>query len=349
MQEIKDDSALELQVVVTGAHLIANQGYTVDQIISDGIPVTEKVFVEIDNSSTAGICYSMSQYAKAFTSTFVQLKPDVLVVLGDRYELLPICSTSFMMGIPIAHIAGGDITEGALDDGVRNAITMLATYHFPTNPDSAKNIIRMRNSDKNVYTVGSTSLDSFNHMDLMTRQQLAENLQLDIKKKWVLCTFHPETKESLEYNLETVHNMISALNNLKGYQVVITKSNLDFGGIEINDYMQLVAKKNPIKYKLIPSLGQLRYLSFMKQADLIIGNSSSGIAESPFVGVPVVNIGNRQKGRFQCKNIIQSECTEKAIFNAIKKSIRINDRETYFYWGDGKASEKIYEVLKGKE
>ena len=346
MQEIKDDSALELQVVVTGAHLITNQGFTVDQIIADGAPIAEKVYVEIDNSSPEGICYTMAQYAKNITSSFVRLKPDILVVLGDRYELLPICSTAFMMGIPIAHLVGGDITEGALDDGVRNAITMLATYHFPTNADSAKNIIRMRGSDKNVYTVGSTSLDSFNRMSLMTRNQLSKNLNLDERLKWALCTFHPETKESLEYNLDAVHNMISALKKIDGYQVVITKSNLDYGGIEINDYLQHVAKNNPVKYKLIPSLGQLRYMSFMKQVELIIGNSSSGILESPFLGTPTINIGNRQKGRHQCNNVIQCGISEKDISLAIEKCVSVKNIIPDNYYGNGFASKMITEVLK---
>ena len=346
MQEIKDDSALGLQVVVTGAHLITNQGYTVDQIISDGIPIAEKVYVLVDNSSPEGICYSMAQYAKSFSYTFSHLKPDILVVLGDRYELLPICSTAFMMGIPIAHIAGGDITEGALDDGVRNAITMLATYHFPTNPDSAKNITRMKGSDSNVFITGSPSLDSFNNVDLMSREQLAENLSLDQNKDWILCTFHPETKKSIDYNISTIKNLIEVLESLNNCQVVITKANLDLGGAEINEFIQQVAIRNPIKFKFIYSLGQLKYLSFMKQTKLIIGNSSSGITEAPFLGIPVVNIGNRQKGRYFCKNIIQSGCEKEDIQVAISKVLNGKYMIKSSYWGDGNATSKIIKILR---
>ena len=297
MKDIQEDSDLELQVIASGTHLDATQGHTIDQIILDGIPVSAEVAVQLDNSSPKAICETMARYGNGFAEILSQLQPDVVVVLGDRYELLPICSTAFMMQIPIAHLSGGDVTEGALDDGVRNAVTMLATYHFPITEDCAKNIRRMRGEDKNIFVTGSTSLDFFNRTKSMTRQELSKNLGLDINKKWALCTLHSETKQSAEYNLQMAKNLFSAMKeSLAEYQIVITKANADLGGKEINDFMEQAVKGNSDQFTMVPSLGQMRYFSYMKQVQFVIGNSSSGILETPYLGVPTVNIGGRQKG-----------------------------------------------------
>ena len=314
MKDILENPHLELQTIVTGAHLCKEQGYTIDLIKNDGIPVTKTVDAEIDSSSSKTISETMARYGMGFASALDELKPDCLVVLGDRYELLPICSTAFMMKIPIVHLCGGDVTEGALDDGVRNAVTMMADYHFPLTVDSARNIIRMRNSDKN----------------------------------WVLCTLHSETKESIEYNIEMANNLIEALISLDdSYQIVITKANTDLGGTEINKLTEIASKKYPEKIKLYPSLGQLRYLSFMKQVKLVIGNSSSGVLESPYLAIPTVNIGNRQKGRYICDNVESSTIDCKAINRAINKVLNKKiDTKDLFYYGDGHASEKIVKILE---
>lgn len=347
MKDIQADSSLELQVIATGTHLDKSQGYTVEQIIVDGIPVSAKVDVQLDNSSSKAICETMSRYGNGFAETLSRLQPDVVVVLGDRYELLPICSTAFMMQIPIAHLSGGDVTEGALDDGVRNAVTMLATYHFPITEDCAKNIRRMRGVDKNIFVTGSTSLDFFNRTELMTREELAENLSLDINKKWALCTLHSETKQDIVYNVKMAENLISAMkDSLSDFQVVITNANADLGGKEINELMDNVVKANPKKFVLVPSLGQKRYLSYMKQVEFVIGNSSSGITESPFLGIPTVNIGDRQKGRYRCENVIQAGIEKIEIQVAISKALSGKYSIKSNYWGDGNATEKILKVLK---
>lgn len=350
MKDILDDSELELQVIATGTHLDKTQGHTVDQIIADDIPVTAEVDVHLDNSSPKAICETMARYGNAFSQIFAKLQPDVVVVLGDRYELLPICSTAFMMQIPIAHLSGGDVTEGALDDGVRNAVTMLATYHFPITEDCANNIRRMRGSEKNVFVTGSTSLDFFNRTDLMSREQLSENLGLDTKKKWALCTLHSETKRSTEYNLQMAKNLFSAMAEiLPEYQIVITKANADFGGKEINAYIEQAVKGNTSQFVIVPSLGQKRYFSYMKQVHLVIGNSSSGILESPYLGVPTVNIGERQKGRYRCNNIVQCGVEEIKIKSAIREALNGRYAIKSTYWGDGNASAKIIAVLKSVE
>ena len=347
MKDILADSELELQVIATGTHLDKTQGYTVDQIIADSIPVTEEVDVKLDNSSTKTICETMARYGSGFADVFSRLQPDVVVVLGDRYELLPICSTAFMMQIPIAHLSGGDVTEGALDDGVRNAVTMLATYHFPITEDCAKNIHRMRGEDKNIFVTGSTSLDFFNRTELMTREELAENLGLDINKKWALCTLHSETKQDISYNTRMAENLVSAMKEtLSDFQIVITNANADLGGQEINKLMMKVANEKPNLFVVVPSLGQKRYLSYMKQVELVIGNSSSGILESPYLGIPTVNIGERQKGRYRCENIVQSGIEKNEIEQSIKEAMSGKYSMSSTYWGNGNASGNIVRVLK---
>ena len=347
MKDIQADSALELQVIATGTHLDKSQGHTVEQIIADGISVSAEVDVQLDNSSSKAICETMARYGNGFAEVLSQLQPDVVIVLGDRYELLPICSTAFMMQIPIAHLSGGDVTEGALDDGVRNAVTMLATYHFPITEDCAKNIRRMRGENKNIFVTGSTSLDFFNRTDLMSREGLAENLGLDINKKWALCTLHSETKQDISYNVRMADNLISAMKeSLSDFQIVITNANADLGGQEINKLMMKVADESQNQFVVVPSLGQKRYLSYMKQVELVLGNSSSGILESPYLGVPTVNIGERQKGRYRCENIIQSGIEKNEIEQSIKEAMSGKYSIPSTYWGDGNASGKIVRVLK---
>lgn len=347
MHDISADPDFQLQLIITGGHLLKEQGHTIDAIIADGFKIDATVDVNLDTTTTETIAASMGRMAEKFAPVFANLKPDLLFVLGDRYELLPICNTAFVMRIPIAHLSGGDITEGAIDDGVRNTVTMLADYHFPGPVDSAKNIERMRGSKKNIWAVGEPGLDAFYRMELMSREQLAENLGLDVNKKWCLMTYHSETREGLEYNLSAVNGCFKVLEAYDNVQVVMTYANADFGGDTINEMLEQQAKDKSRQFKVVPSLGQLRYLSFMKQVSLVIGNSSSGIVEAPSLGVPVVNIGERQKGRYQCKNIIQCKNNSDAINEAVKLAInKTLDRTDCNYWGDGHSSEKIMKILK---
>lgn len=346
MKEVEESQEFELQVVVTGAHLLEEQGHTIDIIEADGFHIDETVDAQLDTTSKESIAESMGRMAQMFSHAFLKMSPDYVVVLGDRYELLPIVNTAFVMCIPIIHLSGGDVTEGAIDDGIRNAVTMLSEYHFPGTKDSADNIIRMRGSDKNVWAVGEPGLDPFYRELLMSREELADNLGLNIKSKWVLFTFHAETKESLDYNLNAVKSCISLLSDLKGTQIVATYSNADFGGKSINEYLEKTAKENPKIIRVVPSLGNRRYLSYMKQVSFVIGNSSSGITEAPTLGVPVINIGDRQKGRHQCSNIIQTTADKESIKAAIEKAIRNTTEEKDYYWGDGHTAERIIGILK---
>ena len=349
MQEVKGCQEFEFQLVVTGGHLSAAQGHTIDQIIEDGFDVTEIVDETIDNSSTEGVADTMGRLAQGFARVFSKIKPDYIVVLGDRYELLPICNTAFVMRIPIIHFSGGDVTEGAIDDGIRNAVTMLADYHFPGTEEAAQNIIRMRGTSKNVWNVGEPGLDSFFRERVWSRAELAQNLGLNENSKWVLMTYHAETRRSLRHNLEAVQACIEALTAENDVQTVVTYANADYGGDSINEYIEMVGKSYPNKIRVIPSLGQARYLSFMQQVSFVVGNSSSGIVEAPFLNIPVINIGNRQKGRHLCPNILQCDAGRQAVFNAVK-DVQHLDRSCQEadlqYWGDGNTCEKVLAIMK---
>lgn len=348
MKDIESSEEFTLQLVVTGGHLSEEQGHTIDQIVEDEFHIDYIVDSQLDTSSTARIAESMGRMASGFAKAFEELKPDYILVLGDRYELLPICNTAFIMCIPIIHLSGGDVTRGAIDDGVRNAVTMLAEYHFPGTQSSANNIIRMRGSDKNVWAVGEPGLDAFNREKLLSREELADNLGIVPGKNWVLMTYHSETKSSLEYNLENVKNCLNLLIAHDDFQVVVTYANADFGGNEINKYVEEFARQYSEKIKVVHSLGHLRYLSFMRQVYFVIGNSSSGIIEAPFMNIPTINIGNRQKGRYLCGNIIQCDSSYDSIKSAIGNIDAMINRKPkdLDYWGNGYASEKIVKILE---
>lgn len=346
MKEVDESSEFQLQLIVTGGHLVAEQGHTIDMIISDGFRIDAEVDAQLDLETKESIAVSMGKIAEGMAHALASLSPDYLVVLGDRYELLPICNTAFVMTIPIIHISGGDVTEGVIDDGIRNAVSMLATYHFPGTIDSAENIKRMRGSNKNIWMVGELGLDSFNRESLTNRNSLARELNLDPTCDWALFTYHAETKKTLDFNLKVVKDCIEILEVIPGLQVVATYANADFGGNQINEYLESVNSIRNRNIRVVPSLGNKRYLSFMKQVSFMIGNSSSGIVEAPSLGVPVVNIGDRQKGRYQCSNIVQTSTDKEAIRIAIGKAMDNKRSVKDCYWGDGHTAERIIEILK---
>ena len=310
---LSKDKDVNLQIVATGSHLSKEFGMTYHFIEHDGYTIDAKIDMELHTED----------------------------ILGDRYELLPIVNTALLFNIPIAHISGGDITEGAIDNEVRNAVTMMSSLHFPGTEESAVRLRRMLGMDENIYVVGEPGLDSFLRHQLMTRSELAEQLNLNASKQWMLVTLHSETKESLDYNLQMTENLYNVMIGQKNVQFVVTKANADFGGSQINKYWDA---KQDDDVRVVASLGQLRYLSFMSQVECVLGNSSSGIVEAPFLGIPVVNIGNRQKGRHICKNVICCGISQQEIEKAISYIVdyRLIDK----FWGDGHASEQIVQHIK---
>ena len=339
------DSELDLQLLVTGAHLSEEHGKTVCFIEEDGYPIAARVDMHLSSDNRKDIVRSMGFCSMGIADALQELRPDVVMVLGDRYELIPIVSAALVMGIPIAHISGGDVTEVAIDNEVRNAVSMMSSIHFPGVESSAANLRRMLGADAPIYTAGEPGLESFLRFDLMSRNELADNIGLDVNKPWCLVTLHSETKLSLEENLDMVKTLFEAMREAKNLQFVISKANADFGGIQINDFWDEAVKQDTQKYHLFNSLGQRRYLSFMQQTVGVIGNSSSGIVEAPFLGIPVVNIGDRQKGRHLCKNVIQCDRTKEAIEKAFEKMFA-QSKIVDTYYGDGHTSEFIITKLK---
>lgn len=339
------DKELELQLVVTGAHLSEEHGMTYHFIEEDGYPIAAKVDMQLSSDDKKSIVRSMGKCSEGFAEAFTQLKPDVVMVLGDRYELLPIVSSALVMGIPVAHLSGGDVTEGAIDNEVRNAVSMMSAIHFPGVESSAENLRRMLGNNTPVFTAGEPGLESFLRYDLMDRVELAESLQLDVNKKWCLVTFHPETKLGQEVNIGMVKNLFEVISHTDDVQFVISKANADFGGKQINDFWEEAVKQDESKFRLFTSLGQRRYLSFMRQAAGVVGNSSSGIVEAPFLGIPVVNIGDRQKGRHLCRNVIQCNRDIVNIEDAFGKMLT-QPKIVDTYYGDGYTSAFVIEKLK---
>ncbi len=339
------DRELELQLVVTGAHLSEEHGLTYRFIEEDGYPIIAKVDMQLSSDEKKNIVRSMGKCSEGFADAFTQLKPDVVMVLGDRYELLPIVSAALVMGIPVAHLSGGDVTEGAIDNEVRNAVSMMSAIHFPGVESSADNLRRMLGENAKIYTTGEPGLESFLRFELMDRIELAESLQLDVNKKWCMVTLHPETKLGLDANLEMVKTLFEVMRHTDDVQFVISKANADFGGKQINDFWDEAVKQDKSKYRLFVSLGQRRYLSFMRQAAGVVGNSSSGIVEAPFLGIPVVNIGDRQKGRHLCKNVIQCNRDIAGIEDAFSKMLT-QPKMVDTYYGDGHTSAFVIEKLK---
>ncbi len=345
MQEIADSSTMELQLVVTGAHLSPEHGYTYKQIEADGFTITRKIEYLLSSDTARGAAKSTGVCALAFADAFQDLKPDLLVVLGDRYELLPICTTALLMGIPMAHISGGDITEGAIDNQIRNAITAMSDLHFPGTKESAINVSRMINSDRHVRMVGEPGLEHFIRTPRICRANLAEALDLCPDKKWILVTLHPETMLSTESSVEMARNMMEVLKSLEEVEIIITQANADVGGAEMNACYTEYSESNDFIH-FFNTLGQKRYLSCMREVACVVGNSSSGIIEAPFLGIPVVNIGNRQKGRHLCSNVLSTTAEKRSIKEAVQTALNMPPTNPDYYYGNGHCSRQICEYIQ---
>ena len=366
MQDIKDDPALTLQVVVTGSHLSPDFGYTWHEIEDDGFSIDAKVEMLLASPLQTDLVKSTGICALGIADVFEQLQPDLLVVLGDRYEMLPICSAALLMSIPIAHISGGDVTEGAIDDQIRHALTKMAALHLVSSPQAAARVRQMGEEEWRICLAGGPGMDNIRRLPALSREELAHNLGLDPNKEWALFTWHPETKISLQANLKTVNNIFEALgkqanltdkledkfnDKLKdNLQVIATYANADYGGREINQALEQAAKEANGKIVVRQSLGQLRYVNMLKHAKFMIGNSSSAIFETPALKLPAINIGNRQKGRALTPNIISSGYTLQEILNAIKTvdSPEFKQRNAGYEspYGDGFFAEKALFAIK---
>lgn len=345
ISDMEKDKDIDLSLVVGGGHLSPEQGMTVRQIEADGHKIAARVEFLLSTATEAGVAKSAAVCAMTMADVLNDIRPDVLLVLGDRYELLPVCSTALIMNIPIAHISGGDVTEGAIDNQIRNAVTMMADLHLPCTEESRQRIVDMTGGKIPAFNVGEPGLETFVREKAMVRDELAHSLGIDPGKRWILCTLHAQTKESLQYNLDMARNVMESMAGITDTEIIVTAANADAGGSQLNAYYRDFCDSHS-GFTFIHSLGHARYLSMMREAYALIGNTSSGILEAPFVGVPVVNIGDRQKGRHLCANIITPKSVgKKDIVEAIA-CIPSTHFEPDCYFGDGHSSAKIIRHIK---
>lgn len=351
MRCIKADPALGLQVIVSGTHLSPKFGMTVHEIEAEGIKVNRKIALELAGNSAAGNAKSIGRGITRFATAFQALRPDIVVLLGDRFELLAPAIPALMLQIPIAHIHGGELTEGAIDDSVRHAITKLASLHFAATERYRKRIIQMGESPNRVFNFGAPGLDAIHGFVPISRELLERDLDWHPQSPMALVTWHPVTRNSreLQTQLEILTDALEASN----INALFTSANADAGGARINARLKSFCARNPDRFRWVDHLGHRRYLSCLAHFDLMVGNSSSGLTEAPSFRLPVVNIGDRQRGRVRAANVIDVTCSIDAIVSGIRRALSPRFRSSlrkmrnpYARFSDGRASERIKDTLK---
>jgi len=351
LKEINNDVNLELQLVATAMHLSPEFGLTYKTIEEDGFEITDKVELLLSSDSEIAVSKAIGLGCISFAETFKKLNPDMVLVLGDRFEIFSAASAAMVMKIPIVHLHGGETTQGAIDEALRHSITKMATYHFPATEKYKKRIIQMGEQPERVFNFGMSGLDNIYKLDLLSQNKLESSLDFKLDHKTALVTYHPVTlgDNSIE---EDINNLLLALDHFK-LNIIFTKSNADTGGRIINQRIAEYVEMNSDKSIFVDNLGQLRYLSALKYVDLMIGNSSSGITEAPSFKLPVVNIGDRQKGRVKAENIIDTNNSFSELTKSMKKALSTEFKQQlsnlinpYDKYQDGKTSEKIKDKLK---
>jgi UDP-hydrolysing UDP-N-acetyl-D-glucosamine 2-epimerase len=318
LYEINKDNALTLQLIVTGMHLSARHGLTVSEIEADGFRIDRKVDMPIDTGTDTEIVNAISVCLNGMTHALSELRPDVVVLLGDRYELFAPAIASLILRIPVAHIHGGETTRGAFDEAVRHSVTKIASLHFVAAEEYRRRVIQMGEHPDRVFTVGAPGLDSIHRMDLYPKDELKRILSLPLNTITALITFHPVTSEKNAAG-KHITSLCDAV-KLTRIDAVFTASNADPEGNILNSYIRNFVASAPGRYVFEINLGARLYFSCMKHLDLMIGNSSSGIIEAPEFGMPVVNIGDRQKGRVRAENVIDVEHKTDDIIRGIHKA-----------------------------
>ncbi len=334
---------LELQLYVTGTHLSPKYGNTINEIENDGFPIFKQVPILENGNTVYDVSCTMANALKRFAKCFYDNRVDIVIILGDRTEMLGVASAAMNEQIPIAHICGGEITEGAVDDCVRHAISKMSYLHFTSTQEYQKRVIQMGEEPERVYNVGSLSTENILHTNLMSEEEIKKSVDIDMNMKYAVVTFHPVTLEQNTAEIQTIE-LCKAMEENNDYFFLLTKANADVGGDTVNRILQNFVSNNKAKAKLVASLGMKRYLSAVKFASFVLGNSSSGIIEAPVLGTPTVNIGDRQKGRIMVESIINCEPDSKDISRAIKIAASMTHKSTLIY-GDGHTSEKIIEKL----
>ena len=348
IKEVEADKDLELQLIVTGMHVSSEFGFTYKEIKKD-FKVDKKINMHLSSDTSIGITTSMSVGQTSFSKVYNKLKPDIIVVLGDRYEIFSAVSSAMISKIPIAHIHGGESTEGSIDEAIRHCITKMSHLHFTANEKYSKRVIQLGENPGRVFNVGGPGIENIKKLKLLTKVQLEKAINFKLNIKNILVTFHPVTLEN-KTSKKQFHELLDTIDELENTNIIFTKANSDIGGKIINHMIDQYVKKNSDKSMCAASLGQLNYLSVLRYVDFMIGNSSSGIHEAPSFKIGTINIGDRQNGRIKSKSVLNCLPNKRSIKKAIKiiysnkfQKLLKNVKNPY---GNGCASKKIVKVLK---
>jgi GDP/UDP-N,N'-diacetylbacillosamine 2-epimerase (hydrolysing) len=338
----------DVRIVATGAHLSPEFGLTYKEIERDGFIIDEKIEILLSADSPASISKSMGIAMINFADYFEKLSPDLLIVLGDRYETLAVSITAMNQRIPIAHLYGGETTEGAIDESIRHAITKLSYLHFTSTDEYRRRVIQLGEDPSRVFNVGAIGIENILKEKLLSKDELAEQLQMSFSKPYAVVTFHPVTLES-NSTVDQIESLLKVCKEDTRLHFIFTKANADAEGRVINRLIDNYAKENDNIFAFT-SLGLTRYLSALKHSTMVIGNSSSGLLEAPSFGIPTINIGDRQKGRLQSSSVINCEpaieSIKTAIDLALSKDFIQKAKETVNPYGNGETSTKIVEVIE---
>lgn len=350
MKGIAADPALELQVVATGMHLSPEFGLTFRQIGADGFAIAAKVEMLLSADTPVAISKSLGLGVIGFADALERLRPDVVVVLGDRFEILAAAQAALLAAIPLAHIHGGERSEDAFDESIRHAVTKMAQWHFVAAEAYRKRVVQMGEAPENVFNCGSPGLDHLAHLVWLSRTELEQSLGMALGKPLFLVTYHPVTLSG-ESTLMPMGELLAALESFPEATLVFTYPNADTGGRAIIGCIDEFVAKHPKRAKAFVSLGQQRYLSLMRECDVVVGNSSSGLTEAPALGKATVNIGGRQAGRLKAASVLDAperrEAIHHAIHEALSEPFRNRLGETVSLYGGGGASQAIIARLRG--
>jgi GDP/UDP-N,N'-diacetylbacillosamine 2-epimerase (hydrolysing) len=352
MQGIKDDAELTLQIIATGMHLSPEFGLTYREIENDGFRIDRKVEMLTSSDTPVGIAKSMGMGMIGFADALNDLKPDLIVVLGDRFEIFAAVSAALVARIPVAHLHGGESTEGAFDEALRHSITKMSHLHFVAAEEYRQRVIQLGEQPERVFLVGGLGIDNIKRLKLLDRAELEASLDFKLGSKNLLITFHPVTLENQSSN-QQMSELLNALEQLgDDTHLIFTMPNADNGGRELIEMVEKFVATHA-NARAYTSLGQLRFLSCGKLVDGVIGNSSSGLAEAPSLQTGTVNIGDRQRGRLKAKSVIDCAPQSQAIFDAIEKLYSTPFRQILSSvvnpYGNGGASKKIVQALRSQD
>lgn len=349
MKEILADADLQLQLIVTGMHLSPEFGLTHRLIEEDGFTIDARVEMLLSSDTPAGIAKSIGLGVIGFADALERLQPDLMVVLGDRYEILAAVQAALVARIPVAHIHGGETTEGAIDESIRHAITKMSHLHFVAAEPYLKRVIQLGEHPDTVFNVGALGIENIQRLQLLNKCQLEKSIDFVLDPLFFLVTYHPATLGSTTPGI-AMQALLDALDDFPEARIVFTKPNSDADGRIIGHMIDEYAQRNTGRIAVFTSMGQLRYLSALKLADAVIGNSSSGLIEAPAVNVPTVNIGERQSGRIKADSVIDCPEDRKSIVAAINKALSAPFKEMVqqgvSLYGHGQSACSIKEHLK---